>query len=189
MKSIYFVTSNARKFKEYKQFFAEHNIKLEQLEAELVEPQTVDGLLIAEHKLKQAKLMFPDKKVLVDDRGFSIEALNNFPGTMLKLTLDTLGVEGIEKLMKGVENRDASFFTVLGYYDGSDDHYFHHEEKGFLTERISGDNLRGWTELLYLYGHPTNPGKSLAQLTDKEWNKYVSLVESENVLDSLRSIL
>ncbi|HEY4161229.1 MAG TPA: non-canonical purine NTP pyrophosphatase [Candidatus Saccharimonadales bacterium] len=171
--AIYFVTTNKRKYEEYKELVEAQGVVLEQCDAELIEPQTTDEMFIIEHKLEQAKKMFPGKRVLVDDRGFNIPALNGFPGPMVKLTLKTIGVDGFIRLMQGKSDRRAEFVTSLGYFDGRDDSFFQTKEEGFLLETSKGNNLRGWNELLYIYGYKSNPGRSLAEYTDAEWDAYL----------------
>ena len=45
----------------------------------------------------------------------SIDALGVFPAAYTHYIGDTIGIEGILKLMKGVENRKAIFIQVLAY--------------------------------------------------------------------------
>lgn len=180
--SIYFVTTNRRKYEEYQEIVAKHSVTLEHYDAELVEPQSTDAMHIIEHKLAQAKKLLPGKRVLVDDRGFNVPALNGFPGPMLKLVLTTIGVDGFLKLMQGKQDRRAEFITSLGYFDGRDDLFFQTKEEGFLLEVPKGDNLRGWNELLYIYGYKSNPGKSLAEYTDAEWNAYLKELNDVDVM-------
>jgi len=181
-KTIYFVTANKRKYQEFQELIESQGVKLKQFDAELVEPQTTDEMAIIEHKLVQAKELLPGKCVLVDDRGFTIPALNGFPGPMLKLVLKTIGVEGLTKLMANKKDRKAEFITSLGYFDGRDDSFFQTKEEGFLLEEPRGDNLRGWNELLYVYGYKNLPGKSLAEYTDKEWDAYLEVLNDDDVM-------
>lgn len=179
---IYLVTTSKRKFEEYSAVISGRSTKLIQYEAELIEPQSTDSMAIIEHKLEQAKKLLPGKKVLVDDRGFNIHALKGYPGPMLKFTLATVGTEGLLKLMAGKEDRRADFITSLGFHDGRDDAYFQTKEAGFLSDEPRGDNLRGWNELLYIYGYKTLPGKSLAEYTDQEWDAYLQALNDDDVM-------
>lgn len=180
--TINFVSTNKRKFEEYQATIGGRGHKLVQYAAELVEPQSTDSMAIIEHKLNQAKQLLPGKRVLVDDRGFNIHALKGYPGPMLKFTLATIGYEGLIKLMKGQKDRRADFITSLGYYDGRDDAYFQTKEEGFLLEHPCGDNLRGWNELLYVYGYKTIPDRSLAEYNDTEWQNYLTALNEDDVM-------
>ena len=179
MKTIYFVTTNKNKFEDYKKRLPS-GWQLKQLDSELNEFQVLDGIEITKHKLKQAKELLHGKRVIVDDRGFFIPALNDFPGPFVKMILKSIGIKGILKLMEDKKDKTAKFISILGYFDGKKDHLFVDEEIGFLSNKQQGKNLRGWTELLYIYGYKTFPKKTLAQLNDKEWSIYMdSLAEND----------
>lgn len=47
-----------------------------------------------------------------------IHELNGFPRAYVNHALDTIGIEGILKLMKGVANRYCEFRSCLAFYDG-----------------------------------------------------------------------
>lgn len=55
--------------------------------------------------------------VMVDDTGFFIHALKGFPGPYAAYVLDTIGMEGILRLLEGVADRSAYFETAIGYAD------------------------------------------------------------------------
>jgi XTP/dITP diphosphohydrolase len=145
--------------------------------------------LIAESKLSQAKKTFPNKRLIVDDRGFFIPTLKGFPGPFVKLLLDSFSYPGIIKLMQGETDRRAIFSFAVGYFDGEKDHIFVADEEGFIIDEPRGDNLHGWTELLYIYGHPSFPGRSLAELNDEEWKEYLAAIEAVDGFVMLRDYL
>jgi XTP/dITP diphosphohydrolase len=55
------------------------------------------------------------RPLIVDDTGFFIDALGGFPGPCAAYVQDTIGNEGILKLMEGVEDRSAHFETVIAF--------------------------------------------------------------------------
>ncbi len=167
-KTIYFITSNQRKFASLQKLLQPLDIDLQQLDHDFDEGRGLDIQTIAKSKLSQAKKTFPNKRLIVDDRGFLIPALKGFPGPFVKLLLDSFSYPGIIKLMQGETDRRAIFSFAVGYFDGEKDHIFVADEEGFIIDEPRGDNLHGWTELLYIYGHPSFPGRSLAELNDEE---------------------
>lgn len=173
---LYFVTSNNKKFQSLSKMLSPIGINLLRLEYDFDEGRELSIESVAKSKLEQAKQAFPDKKIVVDDRGFFIPALNGFPGPFVKLLLNSFSYKGLVKLMNGESDRRALFSYAIGYFDGHTDHIFVANEEGFITEKPQGDNLHGWTELLYIYGHPRYPGKSLAELTDAEWDDYLEQI-------------
>jgi XTP/dITP diphosphohydrolase len=178
---IYFVTSNNKKFVSLSQTLSSIGVSLKQLEYDFEEGRELNIEAVAKNKLAQAKIIFPGKKLVVDDRGFFIPALNGFPGPFVKLLLDSFSYKGLIKLMKDETDRSAFFSFAIGYFDGENDNIFVAHEEGFIVDEPRGDNLHGWTELLYVYGHPSFPGRSLAELNNNEWHEYLKSIENIDV--------
>ena len=187
--SIYFVTSNHKKFASLQKLLQPLGINLRQLDYDFDEGRGLDIQTIAKSKLSQAKKAFPSKRLIVDDRGFFIPALKGFPGPFVKLLLDSFSYLGIIKLMQGEADRRAIFSFAVGYFDGEKDHIFVANEEGFIIDEPRGDNLHGCTELLYIYGHPRFPGRSLAELNDEEWKEYSAAIEAVDGFVMLRDYL
>ena len=188
-KTAYFITSNQRKFASLQRLLQPLGIDLRQLDYDFDEGRGLDIQTIAKSKLSQAKKVFPNKRLIVDDRGFFIPALKGFPGPFVKLLLDSFSYPGIIKLMHGETDRRALFSFAVGYFDGEKDHIFVADEEGFIIDESRGDNLHGWTELLYIYGHPSFPGRSLAELNDEEWQEYLAAIETVDGFVMLRDYL
>ena len=53
--------------------------------------------------------------VLKNDSGLFVEALNGFPGTYTRYVEETLGEDGLLKLLDDLENRKAYFKEVIAY--------------------------------------------------------------------------
>ena len=188
-KEIYFVTTNPKKFASLAAQLEPLAICLRQLEFDFDEGRDLDIRKITESKLRQAKRAFPGKRLIVDDRGFFIPALKGFPGPFVKLVLDSFSYQGIVKLMQGEVDRRAIFSFAAGYFDGQDDHIFVADEEGFIIDEPRGDNVHGWTELLYVYGHPRFPGRSLAELDENEWQEYLDVIADVDVFVIVRDFL
>ena len=186
---IYFITSNRRKFASLQKLLQPLCIDLQQLDYDFNEGRGLDIQTIAKSKLAQAKKAFPNKRLIVDDRGFFIPALKGFPGPFVKLLLDSFSYPGIIRLMQGETDRRAIFSFTVGYFDGKEDHIFVADEEGFIIDEPRGDNLHGWTELLYTYGHSSFPGRSLAELNDEEWKEYLAAIEAVDGFVALRDYL
>lgn len=186
---IHFITSNRRKFTSLQKLLQPLGVDLQQLDYDFDEGRGLDIQTIAKSKLSQAKKVFPNKRLIVDDRGFFIPALKGFPGPFVKLLLDSFSYPGIIKLMQGETDRRAIFSFAVGYFDGEKDHIFVADEEGFIIDEPRGDNLHGWTELLYIYGHTSFPGRSLAELNDKEWKEYLAAIEAVDGFVMVRDYL
>lgn len=186
---IHFITSNHQKFASLQKLLHLLGVDLRQLEYDFDEGRGLDIQTIAKSKLAQAKKAFPNKRLIVDDRGFFIPALKGFPGPFVKLLLDSFSYPGIIKLMQGETDRRAIFSFAVGYFDGEKDHIFVADEEGFIIDEPRGNNLHGWTELLYIYGHPSFPGRSLAELNDEEWKEYLVAIEAVDGFAMVRDYL
>ena len=186
---IHFITSNHQKFASLQKLLHPLGIDLQQLDYDFDEGRGLDIQMIAKSKLVQAKKVFPNKCLIVDDRGFFIPALKGFPGPFVKLLLDSFSYPGIIKLMQDETDRRAIFSFAVGYFDSEKDHIFVADEEGFIIDEPRGDNLHGWTELLYIYGHPSFPGRSLAELNDEEWKEYLAAIEAVDGFAMVRDYL
>ncbi len=186
---IYFITSNKKKYESLKKQLGSIGITLKQQIYDFDEGRELSIEAVAKYKLAQAKKAFPNKKIIVDDRGFFIPALNGFPGPFVKLLLDSFSYKGLIKLMADEKDRRAIFSYAVAYYDGKKDKVLVANEVGFITNKPKGTNLHGWTDLLYVYGHPTFPNKSLAELDDKEWKEYLKSIEDVDPFSLLKKYL
>ena len=186
---IHFITSNQRKFASLQKLLQPLDIDLQQLDHDFDKRRGLDIQTIAKRKLAQAKKAFSNKRLIVDDRGFFIPALKGFPGPFVKLLLDSFSYPDIIKLMQDETDRRAIFSFAVGYFDGEKDHIFVADEEGFIIDEPRGDNLHGWTELLYIYGHPSFPGRSLAELNNEEWKEYLVAIEAVDGFAMVRDYL
>jgi XTP/dITP diphosphohydrolase len=167
LKTITFVTTNEGKVLEAQKCFDENKIKLVSYNLELNEPRTDDIQEIAKAKVLQAYEKVGQPCIALD-AGFFIEELNGFPRAFVHFALDTIGIEGILKLMEGKENRKCFFEQCLAYYDGKEIKYFFCKNKGSISERIEGsENKKKWSDLWYIY-IPEEANKTLASFSDAE---------------------
>lgn len=114
MRKIIFVTSNKHKLEEM-------NLLLADFAIELVQEKVIDYIEDKEKNMKEicesasfylAKKI--GKEVIVEDTGLYFEAYNNFPGAQPKFVFNSIGFDGIFRLLEG-KSRKAYFKTVIGY--------------------------------------------------------------------------
>lgn len=164
-KEIIFVTHNKGKIASAQKYFKNVNIKI--FEHEVDEPRSEDIKYISKVKVEEAYQLV-HKPCISLDCGFFIDALNGFPKAYVNYALNTIGLEGILKLMEGKENRNCKFTECLSYYDGKELHQFMGEHKGKLAKEILGqDTNKKWSDLWYIY-KPNGYEKTLAQMTEEE---------------------
>ena len=165
MKSIVFVTHNKGKAKAAEKYF--DSIKFTTFNYDLDEPRSDDLKVIVTAKVKQAYEIVKTPCIALDT-GFFIEELNGFPRAFVNFALDTIGINGLLKLMDGVQNRSCKFEECLAYHDGEKIHYFYGTSPGHLTTEIRGkDRAEKWSDLWYIF-EPDNCYKTLAEMDENE---------------------
>ncbi len=131
--TVWFLTSNQGKLEEAQLHFAPLGYNIEQLvvpEGAIVEPQSDSLEEIAISKLEQAKAHLPNSKdmVMVEDSGLFISALDGFPGVYSSYVYETIGCQGILRLLAHLESEDpvqqkklraASYRAVTALWDGT----------------------------------------------------------------------
>lgn len=168
MKEIIFVTTNKGKIASAQRYLK--NIKVIPYNAELIEPRSDDIKEIAKQKVLQA-FKIVKKPCLALDSGFFIEELNGFPKAYVNHTLDTIGIEGILKLMVGVKNRHCEFKSCLAYFDGTNITYFESKSSGTISQNIRGKNNKNkWSDLWYIF-IPKTFNKTLAEFNEEDFNE------------------
>jgi XTP/dITP diphosphohydrolase len=154
------VTSNADKAREVEAFF-QGSIEVIHVALDIPEHRSDDVGEIARGKAQFAfeTLHVP---VIVDDTGFSIDALNGFPGPYAAYVLHTIGNRGILKLMAAEEDRGAHFTTAIGYSDGKVTKVFPGTIDGKITREPRGDRGFGYDPIFEW------EGRTLAELPLEE---------------------
>ena len=165
MEEIIFVTHNKGKIASAKRELKNVDFKI--FEYDLDEPRSDDIKYISKYKVMEAYEIVR-KPCISLDSGFWIDELDGFPRAFVNFTLDTIGINGILKLMEQIENRSCRFTECLSYYDGKNIYQFMGKHEGTLTKEILGnDSAKKWSDLWYIF-KPEGYEKTLAQMTDSE---------------------
>ena len=165
MEEIIFVTHNKGKVKSAEKYFK--NIKLSTIDFELDEPRSDDIQEIAKSKVSQAYEMVK-KPCIALDTDFRIDELNGFPRAFVNFSLETIGIDGILKLMENKNNRTCAFNECLAYHDGKEIYYFYGKHPGNLSKKIQGiDRKEKWSDLWYIF-KPKGFNKTLAEMSEQE---------------------
>ena len=164
-KEIIFVTHNKGKVKSAEKYFK--NIKISTIDFELDEPRSDDIQEIAKSKVCQAYEMVK-RPCIALDTDFRIDELNGFPRAFVNFSLETIGIDGILKLMENKENRTCAFNECLAYHDGKEIHYFYGKHPGSLSNKVQGlDRKEKWSDLWYIF-KPKGFNKTLAEMNEQE---------------------
>ena len=115
MTELFFATGNDHKVEEAKAALAQFQVDVTKYEDfRKLEIQSNDLEEIASSALALI-LQNTQKPVFVEDSGLFIHELNGFPGPYSSYVFETLGVEGILKLMEGAKSRKAEFRSSVAF--------------------------------------------------------------------------
>lgn len=176
--TVWFLTSNPGKLEEAQLHFGPLGYTIEQLvvpEGAIVEPQSDSLQDIAISKLEQAKAYLPssDAMVMVEDSGLFINALDGFPGVYSSYVHETIGCQGILRLLSHLESEDpvqhkklraASYHAVAALWDGNSMLVGLGECPGSLASEIHEGHGFGYDPVfvpldLDDFGQPLPPGE------------------------------
>lgn len=157
------VTGNKGKAAEVAAFFAGIT-DVTHTPFEAVEPQAESIAEIARAKAEQAYAAL-STPLIVDDTGLFVEALGGFPGPYAAYVQDTVGNDGILRIMAGIENRRAYFATAVAYADADGIKVFEGKVDGEITLSPRGTDGFGY-DPIFAVGE-----KTLAEMTITEKNQ------------------
>jgi XTP/dITP diphosphohydrolase len=154
------VTQNKHKLKELTPLFKKYSVEFDTTSLEKYEIRSES---IEEIAREAAKVAFEilQKPVVVDDTGFFVDSLNNFPGSYAAIVLKSIGYEGILRLMVDNENRKSEFKTVVGYCDGQHLESFVGTTSGAVAREPAGKDGFGYDPIFV----PEGFTKTYAELT------------------------
>jgi len=115
---VIFASSNIHKYEEAKEILAEFGIELEFFKTDFVEIQDDSLAKLAVQKALNAYDKCK-KPVIIEDDGLFIDSLSGFPGPYSSYIFNTIGNNGILKLIG--DNRDAQFRAVIAFCDSSNE--------------------------------------------------------------------
>jgi len=168
MKTLYFITSNKGKAVEAKTKFLETDIKIVQENLGYPEIQADSLEEVAVFGAEDVKKRF-NQPFFLEDAGLFIEALGGFPGVYSAYVFYRIGCEGVLKLMENVDNRKASFRSVIAYVEpGKKPRLFVGECIGKLSLRAMGDHGFGYDPIFI----PDGETRTFGQMEAEEKNMF-----------------
>jgi XTP/dITP diphosphohydrolase len=168
---VFFATNNVNKFDEVRRVLAECRIASGMLRAKSVEIQSDKLSEIARTSVVDAfrRCHLP---IIVEDAGLFIDALHEFPGPYAAYAYKTIGNTGLLKLLANVEDRKATFQSMIAYYDGrSAPVCFEGEAAGkIINEERRGNGKSGFGfDPIF---QPAGSAKTFAEMTIEEKNRF-----------------
>jgi non-canonical purine NTP pyrophosphatase (RdgB/HAM1 family) len=159
-KTFTFITGNQHKA-DYLVKWLEVSVDHHKLDLE--EIQSLNLRAVAEHKVRQAYDILK-RPVLVEDVGFTFEAMGRLPGPYIKWFLEELGDKGLCRLADGLDHRKAHVALVYALYDGQEVHFFESVVHGTIAPDPRGEYGFGWNAIFI----PEGSEKTYAEMNDDE---------------------
>lgn len=164
---ICFITSNQFKLREAKSILG-NDIDTEYIDLEEIQGSVAE---VTSHKLKRCKGL-SDKydAILVEDSGLEIKSLGGLPGAYIKFFVDSIGCEGIIKMLNSFTDRTATSVCVFGLiYRGQ--HSIHEGRvEGEIVDgspRYSSKSNFGWDPVF----RPKSSHLTYAEMNGDEKNR------------------
>lgn len=166
---FFFATGNDHKIEEAKAALSQFEIQVTKLEeSRKLEIQSNDLEEIAASALALI-LRETKESVFVEDSGLFIHELNGFPGPYSSYVFETLGTEGILKLMEGAKSRKAEFRSSVAFgMDGTWLATFSSATEGTIQLQARGESGFGFDPIFV----PMWTQKTFAEMQMKEKTVY-----------------
>ena len=139
-KSLTFVTKNKEKISDIREMLGDKIELYFASDLDLIEIQSLSVEAVVTYKAKQAYEIL-GSPVAVSDSGLEINELKGFPGALVKYVNETIGQEGIVKLLEDKNSRAAAFIAAIGYFDEKGIKVFIEKDVGTISESPKGE---GW---------------------------------------------
>ncbi len=165
MKKIVYVTGNQLKVDYLKSIINSNQFEVVAKKMDCPEIQSDSILEVAAFSAKWACNELKTD-VLKNDSGLVIPALNGFPSAYSKYVEQTLGAEGILKLMEGKENREAYYLDAFAYCEvGKEPKVFVSKSHGYIATEKSGSFGNEYDTIFV----PQGKTKTMANMTYEEF--------------------
>ena len=159
MKKLTFITGNPGKAKYLADYF---EIPVEHIKLDLKEIQSTNLKEVVEDKAKRAYEIVKDI-VIVEDVSLSFSALGGLPGPLIKWFLETLGNEGLCRLLDG-KDRGATAEVEFAICDENGVHTFGGLIEGSIAQEPCGEKGFGWDPIFI----PKDHEKTWAEMGENE---------------------
>jgi XTP/dITP diphosphohydrolase len=167
-RTLWLVTQNAHKYQEARRILDPFGLEIRRLASPKTEIQSTNLGEIAKFAAEEAAKKH-NRRVLVEDSGLFVSVLNGFPGPFSSYVHDTIGVEGLLRLMSRQTRREAYFQASLALASPQDSSQeFSGKVHGTISHKSVGTNGFGFDPIFI----PTGTRKTFAQGGSQFKDKY-----------------
>lgn len=186
---LYLATQNKHKVEELSSLLQDHFTVRDLSTLNLVEEIPETGSTLAENSLQKARYIAEKFQVtcLADDSGLEVEILHGAPGVYSARYAgepknDQANLELLLQNLRGVENRNARFVTVLTYHHEGIYHQFEGEIRGEIVEAPRGN-------LGFGYDPVFQPEKELRTFAEMSLNEKNQIAHRARALEKFKNFL
>jgi XTP/dITP diphosphohydrolase len=179
MKAI-FVTTNEHKRREVEEILG---VALGRADLDLPEIQAIDPAEVAAQKARAARAALGDTDlpVIVEDSGLMVDAWGGFPGALTRWVMESVGTEGLLRMLAPGEDRSARAVCVVALAEADGKvRTFRGEVRGTVADSPRGEGgfgydpvfVPGWSVVTYAEmgeGKNTDSHRARAFRAVKEW--------------------
>lgn len=158
--NITFITGNQGKAKYVSDYF---DIPVACAKLDIREIQSLDLREIAENKARQAFALLK-KPVLVEDVSLVFKDMKGLPGPLIKWFLESLGNEGLCRLVDGFSSRQARADVAFALCDKNGFKLFSAKKEGIIARKPRGKAGFGWDPIFI----PKGCKKTWAEMSKEE---------------------
>lgn len=161
--TLYFISTSKHKVEEFKKSLSPE-VEFERLELDLAEIQSLDPKEVITHKLNEARKLHSGE-LMVEDSSLCLDALNGFPGPLIKFLFKSVGNNGLLKIVESFNCNSVQARTMIGYFNGKEILFFEGVAKGKLVPiRVNSDF--GFDPIFL----PEGNDKTFSEMTREEKN-------------------
>lgn len=165
--TVYLASSSKHKYNDYK-YLLGNFADLHWFRLIVDEPLTDSPDILVRRKLEDAREMLPHMAFFIEQTALVIHAWDTLPGTVTGLFMDSVGNEGICRMLKDyttTKERQATATTYLGYHSVEGQvSIFHGSINGKIATEPRGDNGYGWDAIFI----PDGYDETFAEMSDKK---------------------
>ena len=164
-----YVTGNKKKAKYFSRMVG---LEFENQSIDVDEIQSLDIREVVTHKARAAYEIIK-APVVVEDTYLQFTALHGLPGTYIKWFLETVGNEGLCRLVDSYDDRSATAGACIAYYDGDEIHVFESSLNGSIAKEPKAGLEFGWNPIFI----PNGETRTLGEMSEKEFETFYQQVK------------
>jgi non-canonical purine NTP pyrophosphatase (RdgB/HAM1 family) len=155
MKKITFITGNPEKAAQLKRHL---DYEVDHKKLDVHEIQSLDLEEVATYKAQEAYRLLKSP-VLVEDTALTFKALGSLPGPLVRWFLESLGNDGIVKLLDGYDDRAVVAQVCFALCDENGIKIFKGSTEGTVSPEPRGEKGFGWDPIFIPKGHEETWGE------------------------------